>query len=107
VNTFDDRKKSFEKKMVMDAEQEFKLQARRNKLLGLWVANRLGKNEEEAKQYALSVIKADMEEDGDDDVFRFIKQDLIAGGINMTDIEIREKMEVFLTEARTQLFGDE
>lgn len=107
MNTFDDRKKSFEKKMVMDAEQEFKLQARRNKLLGLWVANRLGKNEEEAKQYALSVIKADMEEDGDDDVFRFIKQDLIAGGINMTDIEIREKMEVFLTEARTQLFGDE
>jgi len=104
---FDERKKSFETKMVMDAEQEFKLQARRNKLLGLWVANRLGKDEAEATAYALSVIKADMEEDGDDDVFRHIKRDLIAGGIDMSDVEIREKMEIFLTEARTQLFGDD
>ena len=103
---FDERKKSFEQKMVLDAEQEFKLHARRNKLLGLWVAKRLGKDEDEALAYALSVIKADMEEEGDDDVFRFIKQDLIAGGINMTDIEIREKMEIYLTEARSQLFGD-
>jgi hypothetical protein len=90
--------------MVLDAEQEFKLQARRNKLLGLWVAKKLGKSDEEAAEYAMSVIKADMEEDGDDDVFRFVKQDLIAGGANLSDIQIREKMDVFLTEARTQLF---
>lgn len=104
MSGFDERKKSFEKKMVLDAEQEFKLFARRNKLLGLWVAKKLGKSEAEATAYAMSVIKADMEEDGDDDVFRFVKQDLIAGGENMTDIEIREKMDVFLTEARAQLF---
>ncbi|NNC37531.1 MAG: DUF1476 domain-containing protein [Acidimicrobiales bacterium] len=101
---FDERKKSFETKMVLDAEQEFKLQARRNKLLGMWVAKKLGKSDEEAGKYAMAVIKADMEEDGDDDVFRFIKQDLIAGGHNLSDTDIREKMDVFLTEARAQLF---
>lgn len=104
MSGFKDREKSFETKMVLDADQEFKLYARRNKLLGLWVAKKLGKSDDEATAYAMSVIKADMEEDGDDDVFRFIKQDLIAGGANMTDIQIREKMEVFLTEARAQLF---
>ena len=104
MSGFDEREKAFEKKMVLDAEQEFKLFARRNKLLGLWVAKKLGKSEDEALAYAMSVIKADMEEDGDDDVFRFVKQDLIAGGENLTDSQIREKMEVFLTEARSQLF---
>lgn len=105
MSGFDERKKGFEGKMVLDAEQEFKLQARRNKLLGLWVAKRLGKEGDEASQYALEVIKSDMEEEGDDDVFRKIKQDLIAGGINLSDTDIRERMDVFLTEARTQLFG--
>jgi hypothetical protein len=104
MSGFKDREKSFEKKMVLDAEQEFKLQARRNKLLGLWVAKKLGKSDEEATEYAMSVIKADMEEDGDDDVFRFVKQDLIAGGANLSDVQIREKMDIFLTEARAQLF---
>lgn len=104
MSGFEDREKSFEKKMVLDAEQEFKLFARRNKLLGLWVAEKIGKSGTEASEYAMSVIKADMEEDGDDDVFRYVKQDLIAGGANMSDVQIREKMEVFLTEARTQLF---
>jgi hypothetical protein len=105
MSGFDERKKGFEGKMVLDAEQEFKLHARRNKLLGLWVAKRLGKEADEATKYALEVIKSDMEEDGDDDVFRKIKQDLIAGGINLSDTEIRERMDVFLTEARSQLFS--
>ena len=106
MSGFDERQKSFEKKMVLDAEQEFKLQARRNKLLGLWVAKKLGKSDEEASEYAMAVIKADMEEDGDEDVFRFVKQELIAGGESLSDAQIREKMDVFLTEARAQLFDE-
>lgn len=106
MSGFKDREKAFENKMVLDADQEFKLNARRNKLLGLWVAKRIGKDGDEADAYALSVIKSDMEEEGDEDVFRKVKQDLISAGINLSDADIRERMQVLMTEARSQLFGD-
>lgn len=106
MSGFDDREGAFEKKFILDAAQEFKLQARRNKLLGLWVADLLGKTGDDAKAYSLEVIKSDMEEIGDEDVFRKVKQDLIAAGNNIADVEIRDRMSVLLTEARSQIISE-
>jgi len=107
MNSFDDRKDLAEKKFVLTAEQEFKVDARRNKLLGLWVAELIGKSGDDVTPYVLEVIKSDMEEPGDDDVFRKIKQDIIAAGVQLSDIEIRNRMDVLMTEARAQLVGEE
>lgn len=103
MTTFDDREAAAEKKFVLDADQEFKAQARRNKLLGLWVAGLLGKSGDDANAYAIEVVKSDMEEVGEEDVFRKVKQDLIAAGSEISDVEIRDRMGVFLTEARAQI----
>ena len=75
MNKFDDREKSFEKKFQMDQELQFKVQARSNKYLAEFVSLKLGKTEEENKNYIQEIIKADMEEAGQEDVFRKIKQD--------------------------------
>ena len=107
MNSFDDRKDLAEKKFVLTAEQEFKLDARRNKLLGLWVAELIGKTGDEVTPYVLEVIKSDMEEPGDDDVFRKVKQDIIASGVQLSDIEIRSRMDVLMTEARAQVIGED
>lgn len=103
MTTFDDREAAAEKKFVLDADQEFKAQARRNKLLGLWVAGLLGRSGDDANAYAIEVVKSDMEEVGEEDVFRKVKQDLIAAGSEISDVEIRDRMGVFLTEARAQI----
>ena len=76
MSKFDEREKSFEKKYVRDEELKFKIDARRNKYLGQWVSKILGYNPEQEKEYILSVIKADFQEAGDEDVFRKIKVDL-------------------------------
>ena len=99
MSNFDDRKNMAEKKFVLTAEQEFRVDARRNKLLGIWAAKRLGKKDDEVKTYYIEVIKTDMEEAGDDDVFRKVKQDFISAGIELTDEDLRERMGVFMTEA--------
>jgi len=104
--SFDDRKRAAEQKYVLNAEQEFKLDARRNKLLGLWVAELIGKTGKDAEAYAVEVIVSDMEEPGDEDVFRKVKQDLIAAGIELSDIEIRQRMDVLMTEARAQIIDE-
>ncbi len=106
MSGFDDRKDAFEKKFVLDAEQEFKLLARRNKLLGQWVADLLGKTGDEAKAYATEVVISDMEEVGEEDVFRKVKQDLIAAGNSISDADIRERMSVLLVEARSQIISE-
>jgi hypothetical protein len=106
MSSFNEREKGYEKKFVLNAEQEFKLQARRNKLLGLWVAELIGKTGQDAQDYALEVIKSDMEEAGDEDVFRKVKQDIIASGSNLSDEDIRERMTVLLTEARNQIITE-
>ena len=80
MTTFDDRKDAFEKKFAHDEELRFKANARRNKLLGLWAAEKLGKNGADAEAYAKSVVMADFQEAGDDDVLRKVKGDLEAGG---------------------------
>ena len=98
MNTFDDREKGFEKKFANDQEAEFRISAKRNKLLASWVADLLKFSEEQKKNYITDVIKADFQESGDEDVFRKIKKDL--EGKNIQDTEIRQKMSEFLEEAK-------
>lgn len=99
MTTFDERKDAAEKKFAHDAELQFKAQARRNKLLGLWVAEKLGKSGAEAEAYAKSVVLADFEEAGDDDVLRKVKKDLDAGGVALDDTTIRKAMTDLLARA--------
>ena len=90
MSTFEDRKKSFEKKFAHDEELKFKVDARKNKYIAQWVSKILGYDEEKEKFYIQSVIKADFQEAGDEDVFRKIKVDL--KDHNISDDEIRKKM---------------
>jgi hypothetical protein len=98
MNTFNDREKGFEKKFANDQEAEFRISAKRNKLLASWVADLLKFSEDQKKNYITDVIKADFQESGDEDVFRKIKKDL--EGKNIQDTEIRQKMSEFLEEAK-------
>ncbi len=106
MSGFDERQAASEKKFVLEAEQEFKAEARRNKKLALWVADLLGKSEDEAKAYVGAVIMADMEEDGDDDVFRKVRKDLDAQGVDLSDVTLREKMDALMLEAREEIFNE-
>ncbi len=90
MSTFEDRKKSFEKKFAHDQELKFKVDARKNKYIAQWVSKILGYDQEKEKSYIQSVIKADFQEAGDEDVFRKIKKDL--KDHNISDEEIRKKM---------------
>ena len=99
MSSFEDRKKSFEKKFAHDQELQFKVSARRNKYLGEWVSEILGYNSDQEKEYIQSVIKADFAEAGDEDVFRKIKQDLKEK--NISDDELRKKMDELNEKAKT------
>jgi hypothetical protein len=101
MNNFNDREKGFERKFANDQEVEFKISAKRNKLLATWVANILKLNEEQKKIYIAEVIKSDFQEAGDEDVFKKIKKDL--EGKNIQDIEIRQKMSEFLETAKKEI----
>ena len=100
MNKFDERKKTFEKKFQIDEELKFKVEAKSNKYLGEWVSSKLGKNEEEKKIYILEVIRADMEEAGQEDVFRKIKKDFQTASFSIEDSEIRAQMEKALLRAK-------
>ena len=100
MNKFDDRGKSFEKKFQMDQELQFKVEARSNKYLAEFVSLKLGKTEEEKKNYIQEIIKADMEEAGQEDVFRKIKQDFQTASISIEDAEIRDQMQRALLRAK-------
>jgi hypothetical protein len=99
----DDRKDAFEKKFAHDEELRFKATARRNKLLGLWAAEKLGKAGADAEAYAKTVILSDFEEAGDDDVFRKIRADLTAGGVDQSDHQIRRTMDDLMDTAVAQI----
>lgn len=103
MSMFDDQKKAQESKFAHDQELEFKAQARRNKMLGLWAAGLMGKSGAEAEAYAKDVIVSDFEQAGDDDVFRKVRSDLEAAGAGQSDHQIRRKMEELLEEARKQV----
>lgn len=103
MTTFNQRKDAYENKFAHDEELRFKATARRNKLLGLWAAEKLGKSGAEAEAYAKSVILADFEEAGDDDVLRKVKTDFAAGGVTVADEEIRRMMTELLIKAAEEI----
>jgi len=106
MSQFDKREKNFENKFAHDQELEFKAQARRNKLLGLWAAEKMGLAGPDAEAYAKEVIKADFEEAGDEDVFRKIRGDFDAKGVDQSDHQIRREMEEKLILAREQVWTE-
>jgi hypothetical protein len=101
MTTFDDREKGFEKKFAHEQEQEFKVVARRNRLLGEWAAGLMGLGS--VDEYARAVVKADFEQPGDEDVLRKVFGDLKGAGLDATEGEVRMKMNEFLAVARGQL----
>ena len=103
MSTFDDREHAFEAKFAHDAEMQFKAEARRNKLVGLWAADLLGKAGADADAYAAEVIKADFEEPGDEDVYRKLAGDL---GDRADETTIRAKMAECMAEAKAQLMQE-
>ncbi|WP_376873947.1 DUF1476 domain-containing protein [Albirhodobacter sp. R86504] len=103
MTTFDDRENAFEAKFAHDAELQFRVDARRNKLVGLWAAGLLGKSGDEAAAYAKEVVAADFEEAGHEDVVRKLTADL---GAKATDADIRAKMAECLIEAKAQISAD-
>jgi hypothetical protein len=103
MSTFDDRESAFEGKFAHDAEMQFKAEARRNKLLGLWAAGLLGKADDAALDYAREVIKADFQEAGDEDVYRKVAADVL----HLTnEATIRDQMRLLMIEAKSQLMSE-
>ena len=103
MSGMDDREDAFEKKFAHDEALQFKAEARRNKLLGLWAAELLGKSGDAAQDYAKEVIRADFEEAGDADVFRKIRADFDAAGIAQSDHQIRRTMDEVMATAVEQI----
>ncbi|MBD1548016.1 DUF1476 domain-containing protein [Roseibium aggregatum] len=103
MSTFDKREEGFENKFAHDEELRFKASARRNKLLGLWAAEALGLEGDEAQEYAKGVVRADFEEPGDEDVFRKIRADFDAGNVDQSDHQIRRTMDELMHKAVEQI----
>lgn len=103
MTDFDDRRRGQEAKFQLDQELEFKAQARRAKLVGLWAAELMGLAGDAADSYAKSVVMADLEEAGAEDLFRKIRADLDGASVQLSDHQIRAKMEEALAEAREQI----
>ena len=103
MTTFDNREAAFENKFAHDQDMAFRVTARRNKLVGHWAAEKMGLTAEETDAYAKSVVQADFEEAGDEDVVRKLLGDLIAAGVDTSDEEVRGAMADLLVEARRQL----
>jgi len=103
MSSMREREETFERMFVRDEEMKFKAMVRRNKLLGLWAAEKLGKEGEAAEAYAREVVKSDFEEAGDEDVFRKLRRDFDAAGVDETDDEIRRQMIDLLAEAIAQV----
>jgi hypothetical protein len=103
MTSFEDREKSFERKFALDEELRFKSTARRNKLLGLWAAGKMGLSGDDAQAYAREVVKADLEEPGEEDVFRKISADFDAKGVEQSEHQIRRAMADLLAEAVLQI----
>ena len=100
MSKFDEREKSFEKKYASDEELKFKIAARSNKYLGEWAGSKLGKNEVETRNYIQEIIKSDLEEAGQEDMFRKIKKDFQTASISVEESEIRDEMEKALSRAK-------
>ena len=103
MSSFDDRADAFENKFAHDAEMQFKADARRNKLLGLWAADLMGITGDDAAAYAREVVKSDFEEAGDEDVYRKVSGDL---GDKAAEATIRNKMVALMAEAKSQIMTE-
>lgn len=103
MSELDKRGDAYENKFAHDAELKFKAEARRNKLLGHWAAELLGKSGDEVAEYAKEVVRADFDEPGDEDVFRKIRADFDAAGVSQSDDDIRAKMSGLMATAVEQI----
>ena len=103
MSSFDDRADAFENKFAHDAQMQFKAEARRNKLLGLWAAEVLGKSGDDAAAYAMEVVKSDFEEAGDEDLYRKVAGDL---GDKASEGDIRTKMGELMVQAKAQIMDE-
>jgi hypothetical protein len=104
MTTFDDRERAFEAKFAHDAEMQFRAEARRDRLLGLWAAGLMGKTGTEAEAYAQEIVRADLQSgEGKEDVFRKIRADL---GGRVNDAAIRAQMQSMLAEAKSQILNE-
>ena len=103
MNEMKDRQEGFERKFAHDEELRFKAAARRNKALGLWAAEKLGKSGADAEAYAKEVVVSDIEEAGDHDVFRKIRKDFDAAGVAQSDHQIRRTMDELMAQAVEQI----
>ena len=103
MTQFNDRERAFEAKFARDEEMQFRILARRNRLLGEWAAQLMGLSEVETEAYAKDVVRADFEEAGDEDVIRKVLGDLTSAGVDCDDGQIRETLGLKLVEARRQI----
>ncbi|MFS8038611.1 DUF1476 domain-containing protein [Xanthobacter sp. AM11] len=103
MTTFDKREEGFEKRFALDEETRFKAVARRNKKLGLWAAGKLGLTGDAAAEYAKEVVIADLQEAGDEDVFRKVRGDFDAKGVDVSDHQIRRSMDEFMVAAAEEM----
>ncbi len=106
MTDFNDRERAEESKFARDEDFQFRVQARRNRLLGAWAAEQMGLSPEESDAYAKAVVQADFEEAGDEDVIRKLLGDLISAGIETSDADIRAALEAKTVEARRALMGE-
>ncbi len=106
MTTFNDREKAFESKFKLDQELQFKVGARRNKLLGLWAAELMGLAGDDAAAYAREVVQADFEEPGDDDVLQKVLADLTDKSIEKTEHQLRKQMDELMETAREQIMNE-
>ncbi|QNM83626.1 DUF1476 domain-containing protein [Sphingomonas sabuli] len=107
MTQFDDRERAYEAKFAHDEEMNFRMIARRNRLLGEWAARKMGLSEEETASYAKDVVRADFEEAGDDDVIRKLMGDLTNAGVEIDDAQIREAIGNKTVEARRQIIQEQ
>jgi len=107
MSNFNDREKAQEAKYAQDQEITFKATARRNKLLGVWIAEQLGLSGDDSQAYARDVVAADFEEAGDEDVFRKVWADLQAKSVDISEHRVRRQMEELMVEATRQIQAGE
>ena len=106
MTDFQDRERASESKFAHDEEMHFRVHARRNRLVGTWAAERMGLSAVEAEAYAKSVVQADFEESGDEDVVRKLLGDLTSAGVEVSEADIREALEAKAVEAKRALMGE-
>ncbi|MEQ1952537.1 DUF1476 domain-containing protein [Mesorhizobium sp. CN2-181] len=103
MTSMKDREEGFERKFAIDEEQRFRATARRNRMLGLWAAEKLGKSGADADAYAKEVVVSDIEEAGDHDVLRKVKGDFEAAGVDQSEHQIRRTMDELMAQALEQV----